>query len=208
MLKSDRNSVLLIHGIEDTSSVFNKMSAYLTREGWKVHSLDLCPNDGSDSLVRLANQVKDYIDTTYEPHHKIDLIGFSMGGIVTRYYLQRLGGINKVQRYINISAPNNGTLTAYFRSSPGVLQMRPDSKLLQNLNRDAADLLTQINFSILWTPFDLMIVPPTSSKMPVGKEISLPVLIHPWMLKDSRVLNQVKNLLLEPVINEQLSTNN
>ena len=193
--KSDRNSVLLVHGIFDTSSVFHKMSAYLTQRGWQVHSLDLCPNDGSDSLVELANQVKDYIDRTFAPDRTIDLIGFSMGGIITRYYLQRLGGIDKVQRYINISAPNNGTLTAYLRSSPGVLQMRPESELLQDLNRDAVALLSSINCSIIWSPFDTMIFPATSSQMPVGKEISLPVF---YDLTDEQI-DEVLNAIISSV---------
>jgi len=46
---------------------------------------------------------------------------------------------------------------------PGCVQMRPDSPFLQ-LNQDAI-MLEQLNFTSIWTPFDLMIVPGNSSQM-------------------------------------------
>lgn len=118
-----------------------------------------------------------------------------MGGLVTRYYLQRLGGINKVHRYISISAPNNGTLTAYTLPRPGVKQMRPNSEFLQDLNQDIKDSLSQINVTVIWTPYDLLIVPPNSSQINIGKEIKLPVLVHEWMVKDSRTLKAISQAL-------------
>ncbi|WP_013324487.1 esterase/lipase family protein [Gloeothece verrucosa] len=198
---NQRNPVLLIHGITDTIAKFNVMTAYLRQLGWEVHSINLIPNTGWIGLDQLAQQVADYIEKTFHPSQPIDLIGFSMGGLVTRYYLQRLGGINRVQRYINISAPNNGTLLAYGLPFKGVMQMRPDSQFLQELNNDSVELLEKINCTILWTPFDLMIVPPESSRMPVGKEIILPVLVHAWMVSDKKALEVVADALLEPLKN-------
>ena len=78
----------------------------------------------------------DYIARHFDPEQPLDLVGFSMGGIVSRYYIQRLGGIERVQRYVNISAPNNGTWTAYLLSRLGCVQMRPESEFLRDLNRD------------------------------------------------------------------------
>ncbi|MGL5035801.1 MAG: esterase/lipase family protein, partial [Microcystaceae cyanobacterium] len=41
-----RNPVLLVHGINDTAAKFKTMTAYLTDQGWSVHSLNLTPNNG------------------------------------------------------------------------------------------------------------------------------------------------------------------
>jgi triacylglycerol lipase len=194
-----RHPVLLIHGLYDTTIVFNRMSAILKDLGWTVHSIDLIPNNGSHLLEKLAMQVGNYIDTVFPPEQPIDLIGFSMGGIVTRYYLQRLGGINRVKRYINISAPNNGTLTAYALPLPGIIQMRPNSPFLKDLNDDRIHLLEKINSTTIWTPCDVMIVPAKSSKMSVGKEVQLPVLFHAWMLNDYRSIAAVVDALCEPL---------
>ena len=194
---SERNPVLLIHGITDTKAVFQRMSTYLTDLGWSLHSINLKPNNGAARLEHLAAQVADYIDTTFSPEQPIDLVGFSMGGLVTRYYLQRLGGIGRVHRYISISAPNHGTLAAYFLQHSGIIQMRPNSPFLEDLNRDSAEMLEKLNFTVLWTPFDLLILPADSSRMPVGKEVQLPLLLHAWMITDDRALEAVAAALSE-----------
>ncbi|WP_178378225.1 hypothetical protein [Chroogloeocystis siderophila] len=36
-----------------------------------------------------------------------------MGGLAGRHYLQCLGGVNRVQRFISISTPHRGMWTAY-----------------------------------------------------------------------------------------------
>ncbi|HEY9612666.1 triacylglycerol lipase [Allocoleopsis sp.] len=195
-----RNPVLLIHGISDTIAVFSKMAPYLSRLGWSVHNFNMIPNNGDCCLDLLAKQVADYVAQTFDPKQPIDIVGFSMGGIVSRYYIQRLGGAERVQRFVSISAPNNGTLTGYLSGRPGCVQMRPDSAFLQDLNRDAIDILGRLNFTVIWTPYDLMIVPSNSSQMRVGKEVTVPVRLHSWMLTDDRSLNAIVTALSEPML--------
>ncbi|MBE8966853.1 triacylglycerol lipase [Nostocales cyanobacterium LEGE 12452] len=193
-----RNPVLLIHGIDDTEAVFHRMAAQLRLEGWSVYSLNLVPNNGDVGLDELAKQVADYVTATFAPEQRLDLIGFSMGGIVSRYYVQRLGGINRVQRFITIASPHYGTVVAYGSRRPGCLQMRPDSIFLKDLNSDAV-MLGQLDFTSIWTPYDLMIVPANSSQMPVGSQVVVPVTLHPWMLTDPRSLAVVTAALAKPI---------
>ncbi|MBD2384651.1 esterase/lipase family protein [Cylindrospermum sp. FACHB-282] len=193
-----RNPLLLVHGIGDTGAVFHKMAHYLRQRGWSVYTLDLVPNNGAVGLDELAKQVTNYVALHLPPEQPLDLVGFSMGGIVSRYYLQRLGGISRVQRFITISSPHNGTVIAYGSSLPGCVQMRPKSPFLLDLNSDA-QMLKQLNFTSIWTPYDLMIVPPKSSQMLLGREVTLPVALHPWMLTDSRTLAIVAAALIEPI---------
>ena len=188
------NPVLLIHGIDDTEAVFHQMRNYLIQRGLSVHALNLVPNNGDVGLDELAKQVSDYVTATFASEQRLDLVGFSMGGIVSRYYVQRLGGINRVQRFITISSPHHGTVVAYASRRPGCVQMRPDSIFLKDLNSDAV-ILGQLDFTSIWTPYDLMIVPANSSQMSVGREVIVPVPLHPWMLTDSRSLAVVKILL-------------
>ncbi|HAC65300.1 MAG TPA: lipase [Cyanothece sp. UBA12306] len=193
----NRNPLVLVHGIYDTEAKFNTMNRYLTNLGWSVHCINLKPNNGDGHLEHLAEQVANYINHTFASEQPIDLIGFSMGGLVTRYYLQRLRGVDKVHRYISISAPNNGTFTAYALPHPGIKQMRPNSQFLQELNQDIEATLNKINITIVWTPYDLMIVPAHSSQLNIGKEIKLPVLVHEWMVKDRRILEVISEVLSE-----------
>ncbi|HLP87213.1 MAG TPA: triacylglycerol lipase [Nostocaceae cyanobacterium] len=198
MSTKQRHPVVLVHGINDTGAVFNKMAFNLQEQGWSVYALDMVPKNGSAPLEKLAQQVADYINMNFAPEQPLDLIGFSMGGLVSRYYVQRLGGIARVKRFITISSPHQGTVVAYGSQLDGCMQMRPNSPFLQDLKADV-EMLKQINFTSIWTPYDLMIVPANSSSLGVGKEIIIPVVLHPWMLTHSSVFDVVVLALKEPV---------
>jgi triacylglycerol esterase/lipase EstA (alpha/beta hydrolase family) len=193
-----QNPVLLVHGINDTGAVFNKMAFYLRQQGLSVYAVDLIPNNGSEVLEKLAQQVANYVNDTFEAARPVDIVGFSMGGIVSRYYIQRLGGINKVQRFITISSPHKGTIIAYGTWLAGAVQMRPNSDFINDLNADFK-MLKQLNFTSIWTPYDLMILPATSSRLGIGKEVTISVILHPLMLTDTRTLTIVADALREPV---------
>lgn len=194
-----RNPVLLVHGLNDRTRVFTKLTEYLSGLGWSVYSFDLTPNDGSESLAVLAKQLADYVADQFSLSQKFDLVGFSMGGIVTRYYLQRLEGVNRVERYVTISAPNQGTILAYLSNKLGIMEMRPQSSLISDLNRDCSNCLSKIKVTNIWTPWDLMIIPAFSSSLGIGKEIIKPIFFHPWMLEDKLILAEVAKALSEPI---------
>ncbi len=195
-MTKQQNPVLLVHGINDTGAVFEKMALYLRKRGLSVYTVNLKPNNGSEVLDKLAHQVANYIATTFAPEQSLDIIGFSMGGIVSRYYIQRLGGIDRVQQFITICSPHKGTVIAYGTWLNGAVQMRPNSDFLNDLNSDV-QMLEKLNCTSIWTPYDLMIIPATSSQLCIGTEITLPVLLHPLMLTDARTLAIVAEALIE-----------
>ena len=197
-----RNPVLLIHGLNDTEAVFHSMSKHLKHQGWTVHSLSLTPSNGNKSLEQLAAQVSRYITKAFAPGQAFDLVGFSMGGIVSRYYVQRLGGIERVQRFVTIASPHQGTWVAYGSMRPGCMQMRPGSPFLQDLNRDA-EMLKQLDFTSIWTPFDLMIVPANSSQIPVARDLRVWVPAHAWMVSHPETLQAVTTTLKAPLFHQR-----
>ena len=72
------------------------------------------------------------------------------------------------------------------------------SYFINDLNSDV-EMLKQLNFTSIWTPYDLMIVPAASSQLGIGKEITLPVLLHPLMVTDIRTLEIVAETLIRSV---------
>jgi triacylglycerol lipase len=204
--RSARNPVLLVHGITDTSDKMKHIASHLWGLGWEVFDIDLQPSNGDVNLeilaVQIADRVKTFLDRWQQltgiADQQIDLIGFSMGGLVSRYYVQRLGGIDQVQRFITISSPHNGTIAANFSLKPGCRQMRPNSTFMKDLSSDV-DLLKSLNFTSLWTPFDLIILPPTSSKLGIGTEQAIPVLAHPLMVNDQRIFKAIVDALSQSV---------
>lgn len=186
--------VLLVHGLTDTSRVFRTMQPYLEGFGHEVHCLDLVPNNGEAPLDVLGHQLAEYVRRHMPGDQKFDLVGFSMGGIVSRYYVQRLGGLERVRRFVTISSPHQGTWTARLRGGPGIQQMRRGSEFLAGLNRDC-ECLEQLGFTSIWTRYDLMIVPARSSVLPVGRSIHVGAPAHFLMVRDARVLEIVRQLL-------------
>ncbi len=193
-----KHTLVLVHGIFDTGRIFAPMARYFAQHGLNTIAPDLRPCSGAKGLEMLAEQLKRIIEAETEPDETVDLVGFSMGGLISRYYLQRLGGLTRVRRFIAISVPQHGSQWAWLiPPNQGCRQMRPGSRFLQDLNQDSAGL-ARIDMLTLWTPFDLMIIPASSSVMPVGRQCKLPVLLHDWMIKDRRVLEAIAAFVLEP----------
>ena len=194
---SERYPVVLIHGIFNSAATMLPMAKKLATEGWDAYTLTLKPANGKLGLPELARQVSDYVERTFPKGQKINLVGFSMGGIVCRYYLQKLGGADRVDHFVSISAPNHGTWAAYLRGGDGCLQMRPDSALLADLNGDLS-ALERIRMTVVWTPLDLVILPAKSSRMPVGQEMRRWRIMHPLMVLQPAGIADIVTALKNP----------
>ncbi|NPC86043.1 alpha/beta fold hydrolase, partial [Pyxidicoccus fallax] len=192
--------VLLVHGIDDDASAFDVMRARLEREGWThVHALSLVPSDGTEGVPALARQVAREAEAlrarTGAP--RVDVVGFSMGALVTRYWLRMHDGRREVRRFISISGPHGGTVMAWLRRGKGVRQMRPDSRLVRYLQSDPRPW-DEVEVHSFWSPWDLTIFPASSSRLRGASERTFPVLLHPWMMTDRRVLDAVVEVLGAP----------
>ncbi len=196
MSDREKNPVLLIHGIFRKKAVFNKMAAYLEQQGLEVHRFDLKPNNATKGLDFLAQQIHDYIEKNFSPSQKINLLGLSMGGLVSRYYVQRLGGIERVERFVTISSPHNGTWMAYLLPFQACEQMRPNSAFLQDLNQDI-EILNQVQFTSVWTPYDFIIVPSASSQVRVGQDVKVKVFAHFMMARNAQSLKAIYQALVK-----------
>ena len=128
----------------------------------------------------------------------VDVVGFSMGALVARWFIQRGGGKEHVRRFVSISGPHAGTSIAYAGTSPGAKDMRPDSALLKELAADV-DPFGNVEVHCVYTPYDLLILPARSSIL-VGaqsvKKFSVPT--HRRMISDDEVLDYVARLLNAP----------
>ena len=158
----------------------------------------LKPGDGSVSLETLSLQLRDYVRNHFSPKERFDLVGFSMGGLVCRHYVQILGGSRRVDRLVTISTPNHGTLLAFLNGRAGCKEMRPGSDFLRRLNRDCS-ALHHINVTSFWTPLDLVILPAKSSRMPLGVNREVPVLAHPLMILQRKPLDEIAKALSRPI---------
>jgi triacylglycerol lipase len=191
-----RNRALLVHGIADSAASMRFLQRRLARDGRDTLAISLKAGDGSVSLEEMSLQLRNYVGEHFSRAEQFDLIGFSMGGLVCRYYVQMLGGSRRVDRLVTISTPNHGTLLAFLNGRVACKQMRPSSEFLQRLNGDCS-ALRDINVISFWTPWDLVILPAHSSRMPVGMNKKIPVLAHPLMILQTRPLDEIAKVLSE-----------
>jgi triacylglycerol lipase len=189
---------LLVHGIWNSGENFARMRWALDAAGIApTLAIDLSPNSGSAPVATLAAQVDAAAQRLSREagSPRIDVVGFSMGALVSRYWIQRLGGRARVRRFVSISGPHAGTASAYALPFAGVREMRPGSALLTDLAGDA-DPWGEVEVHCIWTPFDLMVVPARSAVLPGARTVQrFPVAMHRWMLSDARVISAVRDLL-------------
>jgi triacylglycerol lipase len=189
---------LLVHGIWNTGENFARMCAALEAAGIApTRAIDLAPNDGRASIATLAEQVDAAAQRLAGEAgpSRIDVVGFSMGALVSRYWIQRLGGRARVRRFVSISGPHAGTASAYALPFAGVREMRPGSSLLADLARDA-DPWGDVEVHCIWTPYDLMVFPARSAILPRARTVKrFPVAMHRWMVTDARVISAVRDVL-------------
>lgn len=194
---SSQPPVLIVHGIWDSRARMRSLEHGLIERGFAhARAFDMKPNDGRAPIAALAQQAKRAADALQKEHGgPIDLVGFSMGALVSRYYLQRLGGKASVRRFISISGPHKGTLSAYALPFPGLRDMRPGSALIRELEADAEGF-GSVEVHCLYTPYDLMIVPATSSVLPGAKSVQrLGLPIHRMMITERAALDAIASVL-------------
>lgn len=190
--------VLLVHGIWDTAATMAPLKRGLERRGVRtVQAIDLVPRRGRAPIAVfgecLGRAVESFAAETGAA--RVDVVGFSMGALVTRWYVQRGAGKDRVRRFVSISGPHHGTYCAYALPFASVRQMRPGSAFLQDLAADP-DPFGPVEVHCVYTPLDLMIVPATSSVLGAAKSVrSFVVALHSLMLWDGRVLDHVAGVL-------------
>jgi triacylglycerol lipase len=99
-----------------------------------------------------------------------------------------------------MATPNHGTQFSYLHPGAGAMQMRPHSDFLRSLNADLR-IWNQVRLTNFYTPLDLIIVPYSSSRMPVGTNIRTWALTHPSYiasLTQFRAVNQALNGAPQP----------
>jgi len=170
------------------------MQAEFESCGYQCIVPSLAPNDGSKGLEPLALQLKQVLDETLGLQHSlVCLVGFSMGGLICRYYLQQLQGFRRITLFFAIAAPHRGTYTAYFSNCLGARQMRPNSGFIQSLEASEA-CLQPVDCYSFWTPFDLMILPAFNSKWATTKNIKVMSPCHPMMVTNKTITNTILSI--------------
>ena len=190
--------IVLIHGVVDNRSIFTVLRRGLRRRGFgQVQSLNYSPL--TDDVRDVARRLQDVVEavcaeTGYE---RVHLIGHSMGGLVARYYVQRMGGDERVHTVVTLGTPHKGTYAARLVPHPVARQLRPGSELIAELTEPAEGCRTR--FVAFWSDLDQVVIPSSSARLEhpdlLARNVFISGVAHLSLPIDGRVVHEIGTTL-------------
>ena len=190
--------IILVHGMVDNRSIFTLLRRALLRRGFgRVITLNYSPlaQDVRSVGLRLSRLVEQTCEET--GYERVHVIGHSLGGVVARYYVQRLGGDARVHTLCTLGSPHSGTHTARLLPQHFVRQLRPGSAIMRELAEPAPGCQTR--FVAFWSDLDQMVVPKRSARIEhpdlQARNVLLRGVGHLSLPIDGRVVHEITTLL-------------
>ncbi|MCT0248593.1 alpha/beta fold hydrolase [Synechococcus sp. CS-205] len=192
--------LVMVHGLWDSPRLFRRLEKLLAGARDPLLVPHLSHRLGATPLLHLAERLGQAIEARFGAEEPIDLLGFSMGGVIARCWLQLLGGEQRTRRFISVASPQQGTITAQPWPSfllGGIADMKPGSPLLRQLNEDP-QALAGVECLSFYTPTDQVVVPGWKAVLPFGPARPLPVWLHQNVLSAPASLKVLHRELLRP----------
>lgn len=156
--------ILLLHGLADNHSIFTLLRRGLLRRGFSqifAMNYSFRTKDVRTLAVQLAEEIEAIVEET--GYERIHVVAHSLGGVIGRYYVTRLGGDARVHTLVTLGAPHSGTLLAHIAPTPLARQLRPASPLMRELNQPAPGCRTRV--VAFWSDTDEAIVPAVNASL-------------------------------------------
>ena len=182
--------IVLVHGFGDSGRRFARLQRRLDAAGHHCHCPTLKPADARYGIADLAQKLAAYIDAQLPSSTHFAVVGFSMGCLIARTYLQQLGGAARAYAFFAISGPHHGSWLAYGYPGQGCREMRRGSAFLQQLAQ-SVDALTPLPLFAYRTPFDLMVLPSRSAHWPQANNKVVSTLLHRSMVSSKVVAEDI-----------------
>ena len=193
-----KRPIILIHGLWNTSAIFNNLLNRLDYYDVEYYAPTLDHYFGRVSIIDLAESLDGLIIKKYGNEREIDILGFSMGGIIARYWINKFNGYLRTKRFISIGSPHRGTLTAQLVPKSlfkGISQMKISSSLLKEL-AEYDYLLKKIDCISFYTKWDFMVFPGWRAYLPVGGKYSLNIYKHRNLVRNPIAIDAIVNSII------------
>lgn len=170
------NPILFIHGIGGSKKQYQPIIRYLRKKGINnFYEFSYESRIGLHPIKVIARELSEFIKENVK-EKSVDIVAFSQGGIIALAYLRFYKNRN-VKKLFTLCTPHKGSKWAIIFNLPGLIDLRPDSKLLKELEDFA--LNEKINIYSVYTPFDLMVLPGWNARPKYGKKKIIFAPAHP-----------------------------
>ena len=180
--------VLVIPGYWGSAFQTEWVGKHLQSNGLDTVGLKL-PWMAMGDMTRSAQIVAEQVTRIRETlgFEKVNLFGYSLGGLIARYYLQELEGYPSLGRGAFVSSPNAGTYFGYIGFfSPAGRQVRPGSSFVRELNAAPRRDCSEARCLSIYVRWDGVIVPSESSYLPYGFNLMRRRPVSHWRATMSR----------------------
>ncbi|HUR77786.1 MAG TPA: alpha/beta fold hydrolase [Acidimicrobiales bacterium] len=193
--------VLLLHGYGHNSSAWFMLRKALKQAGFtSVHTMNY--NPVLQDIPAIAEKLSDRVEAicTLTGSDKVNLVGHSLGGVVSRWYVQQMDGDHRVNTAITLASPHKGTIAAFVPPGSTARECRPNSWVMRRLNEGV--LPTSVRWVAFYGDADALVQPIGSGRIDVpalnARNVLIPGMGHMGMLLSGDVVNQVVEELLRP----------
>jgi triacylglycerol esterase/lipase EstA (alpha/beta hydrolase family) len=167
-----KDPVIVVNGLFGVGFAYEPLVARLRADGYRVWDFEL-PTLGTQD-IRLSAQALDAFADAVRAQTgaaKVDLVGHSEGGLVSRAYVKNYGGAAEVDSLVTLGTPNHGTVAANIvrlftlGTCVGITaceQMTIGSSFLADLNA-GDDSVGNVAYTNIATVMDELVQPYTNS---------------------------------------------
>lgn len=107
----NQDPIVLVNGFSVYNEVLAPAMRSMQRDGATVYAPEF-PNNAMDHIDDSAKFLGNYVQNVLKETgaRKVDLVGFSEGGLIQRAYVKYHGGDKYVDRAVSLATPHNGVL--------------------------------------------------------------------------------------------------
>ena len=198
-----RPPLVLVHGLWDSPRLFDRLVSRLDGAITELLVPNLPHGLGRVPIQTMARWLNHEIHAAFGSKTTVDILGFSMGGLISRCWIQMLGGHQRTRRFVCVGSPQRGTLTAQLvphRWLPSIADMKVGSPFLRQLESEQLaqpERLGSIECHSFLCQLDLMVVPAWRGVLPIGSRRALPVWTHPQLVLHPKAIEVLVETLLQ-----------
>lgn len=187
-MKSAKRVLLLGSGWTKPNWAWFPFAAYAKSLGYDSTRI-FYPYRGFAPIQYSAKHAIEQIEEILPQYERATYIGHSMGGLVGRYLIQRVGMRGPIDSYVSIGTPHEGTYAANLAPwSKSAHQMRVGSDFLRRLNNLAWP--EEIKALTIRGSLEQVVLPPRNAKFTPAKDVVVPnadhlsAVIHPQTFRE------------------------
>lgn len=159
--------ILFIHGIVGNEEQYQPLIKYLKNKGINsFYEFTYVNKFGLASLKVAAKELANFIENNVK-EKRINIVAISQGGIIALTYLKYFKNVD-INKLFTLCSPHRGSLLAKVFDLRGLIDLRPNSLLLKELDLFLKD--NKIDLYSIYTPFDLVVFPGWNARSKYGKK--------------------------------------